>query len=386
MDMVLLVARVLLAAVLGIAGGAKLIDAAGSEKTLLEFGTPRFLARPIARILPLAECTVALLLLPGATAWAGAVGTLVLLLLFTGGIAINMALGGRPHCHCFGQLYTSPVTVWTLIRNVALIGIAAWLVAQGPSGVGPGMLEWARGLTLLQAIFLLGAGWALGVLAVQGWMTIHLLRQNGRLLVRIESLEARLGGGQVAQLRADQSSPPGLPIGATAPQFRLQSLAGGWRDLDQLRAEGKPILLVFVDPQCGPCMALMPEIARWQHDHGSIFTTVLVSRGAREAHQAGVMQHGLNHVLLQADYEVARSYEVFGTPSAVLVLNDGTIGSQVATGADFIRALVTTLVRKPSVANVSSPCPCGKPGPCECSKRADQALAPASSVIAASAQ
>ena len=36
--------------------------------------------------------------------------------------------------------------------------------------------------------------------------------------------------------------------------------------LDALRAPGKPVLLIFVDPGCGPCTALLPEIGRWQRD------------------------------------------------------------------------------------------------------------------------
>jgi peroxiredoxin len=46
-------------------------------------------------------------------------------------------------------------------------------------------------------------------------------------------------------------------------------------------------------------------------------------------------------VLLQKDREVAEAYLAYGTPSAVLVRQDGTIGSPVAQGADAIRALVT---------------------------------------------
>jgi hypothetical protein len=50
--------------------------------------------------------------------------------------------------------------------------------------------------------------------------------------------------------------------------------------------------------------------------------------------------HGLTRALLQRDSEVVQVYQVGGTPSAVLVRPDGTIGSPVAGGADAIRRLV----------------------------------------------
>jgi peroxiredoxin len=47
--------------------------------------------------------------------------------------------------------------------------------------------------------------------------------------------------------------------------------------------------------------------------------------------------------LLQKKHEVAESYQAYGTPSAVLIRPDGTIGSPLAQGADAIRSLVQAL-------------------------------------------
>jgi hypothetical protein len=67
----------------------------------------------------------------------------------------------------------------------------------------------------------------------------------------------------------------------------------------------------------------------------------LVSRGTVEANRAKVTDTGVTHVFLQNDREVAQAYQAHGTPSAVLVRQDGTIGSPLAQGADAIRALVS---------------------------------------------
>jgi thiol-disulfide isomerase/thioredoxin len=49
-------------------------------------------------------------------------------------------------------------------------------------------------------------------------------------------------------------------------------------------------------------------------------------------------------VLLQKDWEVSGSYEVNGTPSAVLIGSDGKVASPVAGGAEGIRALLSHAV------------------------------------------
>ena len=63
MDVVLILARVLLAAVFLVARVTKLADRAGSRQALLDFGVPAALATPGGMLLPLAEVLVALLLM-----------------------------------------------------------------------------------------------------------------------------------------------------------------------------------------------------------------------------------------------------------------------------------------------------------------------------------
>src|SRR5687767_10184803 len=104
MEVVLLVARLLLAAVFFLAAATKLVDRAGARRAAVDFGVPAAVARPFAFILPLAELAVAGALLPGASARWGALGALALLLVFVAAIALNLARGRKPDCRCFGQL------------------------------------------------------------------------------------------------------------------------------------------------------------------------------------------------------------------------------------------------------------------------------------------
>jgi hypothetical protein len=58
-------------------------------------------------------------------------------------------------------------------------------------------------------------------------------------------------------------------------------------------------VLLFTDPNCGPCTALLPEIGRWQREHSDVVTISLVSRGTLEENRAKTAEHGVERVLLQ---------------------------------------------------------------------------------------
>jgi peroxiredoxin/uncharacterized membrane protein YphA (DoxX/SURF4 family) len=339
MDAAILIVRMGLAAVFGTAGLAKIADPARTRRTLVDFGVPPALASPLGLLLPATELVVAAALLSSATAWWGAVCALALLLLFAALIGFNLARGRRPDCRCFGELHSARVGGPTLARNLVLAAAAAFVVWQDGTRSAPDAAEWRLAwLWSADAGLLIGAV-VIGLLAVEGWLLVHLLRQNGRLLLRIEALELErsAGAGQPVV---------GLPVGAPAPGFELATLSGGTVTLDALRGRGKPVLLLFSDPGCGPCAALMPEAGRWQRDLGSL-TVAVISRGPAETSRRSDADYGLNPVLLQTDREVAALYEIPGTPSAVIVRPDGTVGGPVAVGADAIRALVAR-ARKPA--------------------------------------
>lgn len=83
----------------------------------------------------------------------------------------------------------------------------------------------------------------------------------------------------------------GLPVGTVSPAFALPGLYGETITLDFLRASGKPTVLLFSDPGCGPCNNLMPEVGRWQHDYASKLTLALISRGSVEANRSKASEH-----------------------------------------------------------------------------------------------
>ena len=330
--------------VFAVAGVAKLSDRPGSRRTLIDFGVPAPLAAPLAILLPLAELAVAATLIPASTAFWGALGALALLLVFVGAIGFNLVRGHKPDCRCFGQIHSAPVGWNTLARNAALAAIAGFVVWQGyDGGAGPSVLGWPGELSIVQLAGLVGGMVVLGLLAAQWWLLLNMMRQNGRLLVRMKAVEEALASGGLVLSSPNGSAAgaeEGLPLGSPAPEFKLPDLSGGTLSLGSLRSPGKPILLLFTDPECGPCNALLPEVGRWQQEHAQKLTLVLVSRGEVEENRRQADEHGLTNVVLQADWEVSKAYRVRGTPSAVLVLPDASVGSPVAGGSEAIKSLV----------------------------------------------
>jgi methylamine dehydrogenase accessory protein MauD len=335
MHVALLVARLVLFSVFAVAGVTKLADRTGSRRAMADFGVPRSLVAPLGVLLPLAELAVAASLIPGSTAWWGAAGALVLLLLFVLGISANLVRGRRPHCRCFGQLHSEPAGWKTLVRNGLLGGVAVFVVWLGSDGAGPSAIGWLATLSATHAVALIGGLAVAGVVAAQWWLLLHLLRRYGLLLGRVEALEG-------------EEPLEGLPVGAVAPDFELPDLHGEALTLESLRAPERPLMLLFVDPHCDPCKELFPDVGHWQTEHSDKLSVAFVSRGEPEENSTMAMEHDLVDVLVQEDWEVADAYHIDGTPSAVLVRPDGTIGGSALEGVDDVRAFLARTVEEPA--------------------------------------
>src|SRR5207302_8314177 len=99
---------------------------------------------------------------------------------------------------------------------------------------------------------IIGLALAWAVIFVGVWLGWQLLRQNGRMLLRLDELEKRLDTLELGEPEA----PSGLPLGSPAPDFELPNLAGERVTLAQLR--GQPVLLIFFNPACGFCREMAP--------------------------------------------------------------------------------------------------------------------------------
>jgi peroxiredoxin len=156
---------------------------------------------------------------------------------------------------------------------------------------------------------------------------------------------------QKHQVVHERKKPEGLPLDAEAPAFDLPAYEGGRTSLKELLDFGKPILLIFTNPKCGPCIRLFLEIKDWQVTHNDQLTIVLLSNGTIKDNFVNVARNGLGQVLLQDKNEVAQLYGGTLTPTAVIVNPEGRIASGIAAGADEIRALLQTYVEASPVSS-----------------------------------
>lgn len=332
MDAIALLFRVALIGVFAVSAMAKLADRGGTRAAVVGFGVPDRFAGAGAIALPCAEIGAALLLAIPATVVVGSLAALGLLGIFIAGILVNLARGRRPDCHCFGQIHSAPIGWTTVARNVLLGAAAVVVLMQGDAASWSDAFDWTDDVTsgdLAVAVAVLTLI-ALG----QAWLSLSLFRANERLRLKLDELDTRVGSGDGVHEKH------GLPVGTVAPEFSLGGLQGESATLASLRAAGRPVMLLFTDPGCGPCNSLMSDVGDWQRRFADRLTVAVISRRSVEDNLAKSREHQLTNVLLQEDYEVAEAYKYVGTPSAVIVDERGHIASELVGGPAAIRALV----------------------------------------------
>jgi len=344
MELFLLIIRLALAGVFILAGVAKLTDLSGAEKAAGEFGLPERFARSYAIGLSVGEILIAALLLFTSTSFYGAVLAAWLLLIFIAGMTYQVVNGRSPDCHCFGQLYSKPVSKFSIFRNVVLLVFPILLVASGRKNQGIEVWE-IRG-EMLPVIF----GIIFLLLMVVALIYLkRIAEQQTVILRRIELLELVSSEGHTVQ--RDEAGDPyeGLPIGARFPDFELPDISAGSVRLSELATGRKALLFLFVGPKCNPCGALVPEIAEWRERLGDKAQFVLFSSGTAKENEKKFGSDGL--VLLEKDREIANTVGARWTPTALLVSPFGRVASHLAVGDNAIR----TLVDKIADSNVTDP-------------------------------
>jgi peroxiredoxin len=175
-------------------------------------------------------------------------------------------------------------------------------------------------------------------LAERGLLVAHAPDLAEELEVKRQQAQERAEavGLKVRESRIQRN---GLSIGTVAPAFTLPDLDGVEHSLADFR--GKPVLLVFSDPHCGPCQYLAPDLARLHSERKDDLTILMISRGEVEENRAKVEEHGLGFpVLLQRQWEISKEYAFFGTPCGYLIDEDGVIENGIAVGGPNIMSMV----------------------------------------------
>lgn len=340
MDTFLFLLRVILFAIFALAGIAKLYDLQGSKKAVKDFGVPDALAKPIAVLLPIAELIVAGLLIFVQTSWFGAIGAAILLAIFIGGMAYQMAKGNAPECHCFGAVHSEPVSPKSLIRNAIFILPAIVLIITGRGQQGLNLFDSTNNVSQKSPMQIIIGLAVVALLAAVVYFLKQISEQQMQIMRRIEILEFTATEGTKEVAREDVTPPTdGLPIGAPAPEFALADIGGKKVSLKNLLTAKKATVLFFVSPTCNPCGALLPEIENWQESLKDKLDFVFISNGKAKENAAKLAGKIYKKILLQNDREVAEIYGAKWTPSAILINPDGRIASHITAGDSAIREL-----------------------------------------------
>lgn len=179
------------------------------------------------------------------------------------------------------------------------------------------------------------------LIAIGTWLAHELVRQNGRILLRLESIEQQIrsGAGRSAGTRPQEAG--GLPLGSVAPDFELPDLTGVRRKLSEFREQN--VLLIFFNPQCGYCTKMAADLAALPADGGDQRAVpVVVTTGDAAENRKLVEQYGIRClVLLQEQMEVAAKYRAQGTPMGYRIDGAGRIASELAVGGEPLLQLAT---------------------------------------------
>jgi hypothetical protein len=83
-----------------------------------------------------------------------------------------------------------------------------------------------------------------------------------------------------------------------------------------------------------PCTDSFPRLLAWRAKHSNEIEIAIISRGDLSQNRAKFGGIPTLEVLLQSNFEIAELYHVRGTPAAVLLQPDGSIGSLVVMGSN----------------------------------------------------
>ena len=165
------------------------------------------------------------------------------------------------------------------------------------------------------------------------------------MLLRLDDLQRRvtrtsgvrprsIGERPLSQSRIERN---GVPVGTLAPSFRLPTVDGGELAIDAY--QGRRSLLVFSDPDCGPCAELGPRLAALHHARveGCTGALMMIGRGDLEENRRKAAEHGIEFpVAVQRRWEISRAYGIFATPVAFVIGPDGRTEGPVIRGVNDV--------------------------------------------------
>jgi hypothetical protein len=302
------------AVVLLVSGVAKLRAPETVDAAFTSLDVPKALDTAfVRRLSPWVEVALGAWLLLATGSALVVVATLTLVLFVAYLVLVARAVG-RPEpvdCGCFGALGDSTVTRVTVWRNGALVLCALLAVVAGLQGVG-----------LIGAVV---TGDALP------WIAMAALTAAVAVLVAYR-----------APTPASAATDAGPRLDADGNYERRQTPQAA-----MLTQEGRLVLLsyetaraahllVFLNPGCGPCGRIGPDLGEWAELLAPVVVRAVVTA---QPESVAAMPYLAGHAWYDP-FSIARAAFGVSTPAAVLLGTDGMLAGGPVQGEDDIRAFV----------------------------------------------
>lgn len=183
----------------------------------------------------------------------------------------------------------------------------------------------------------------------QAVLIYRLIQAHGKVLVSEDQVTSAVSGVETQTWGNSPSHeepsvppaallPPGLPVGAQAPDFALPNLEGRKRALADFA--GRPFVVAFFDATCRFCQAMAPRLGVLPPDALPI---VLIGFGDAAEYRRLADTNGWDcEVLVAPNLDTFADYKASGTPIAYAVDAEGRIATELAAGADDVLSLASS--------------------------------------------
>lgn len=162
-------------------------------------------------------------------------------------------------------------------------------------------------------LFSMAALWV--IVIINFVITLALVRQTTNIL-------------RLAKINSSGTTSSMLKLGDKAPEFNLLSLDGA--EVSSKNYIGKPTVLVFVSPTCGPCKDRMAEfVSLYPHTLKADINFVVISLASLESTKdfATEFDDLLPILSLPQDTTFVNDYNIAGTPTYYLINKDWRVES-----------------------------------------------------------
>ena len=309
----------LTAAVLIVSGAAKLRqpdDLAGWDS----LGVPKSLQRSwLLKLHPWGEIGLGAVLLVfggpiGTLASVGALGLMVAYLLL---VVRAVRAGEDASCACFGT--RKRVTAATIVRNswyVLLAAAAAVTAGNNPLLGGPlRALEGAEWL------------WTVAIIAAVATVILTMWQAPAPASASAETPSAETTPVDEDLLDYVRTRTPAVPVTlADGSQITLRKLSSA-----------EPVMLIALNPGCGPCQEAMEAIPRWREMLPEVSVRMLLMT---EPDSSTWVEHTEPQSVHDPNWYVSESLDSHRTPAAVLLGADGLLAGGPVVGYQGISTFV----------------------------------------------